>query len=311
MYRETKIDHFVFAIDHGSWRSTVYPAYKSRRKLDRLSAPPAKQAENAQFAETLDQLVTYLDQETRCTVLDAQRVEGDDFIARWIDRHPNDRHLIISGDSDFVQLISPSVSIFDASNQRHISIDEIVDEHGKRHVFTVSPKDGKIKIGVTDPAFIAEQEWWRKALFIKLMRGDASDSVFSAYPGVRYEGKKCSIRAAWDDRREQSYDWNNMMFQTWKKLIGSDASGEPITETVRVIDEYRINQSLIDLTMQPVDILTTMDQTIAAAIAQPLPAAVGIGFLRFCTVHDQPSLAKEANDHVTYLNAAYPGRPIS
>jgi len=47
---------------------------------------------------------------------------------------------------------------------------------------------------------------WRKALFIKLMRGDASDSVFSAFPGVRYEGKKISICAAWEDRIEQGYD---------------------------------------------------------------------------------------------------------
>jgi hypothetical protein len=306
MYRESKIDHFVFAIDHGSWRYKYYPAYKSRRKLARLSASPAEQDENTLFTDALNKLVVYFSQHTRCTVLDAQDVEGDDFIARWIGRHPHDNHMIISGDSDFVQLISPHVGIYDAINQRYILLNGIVDERGQRLSFSVSPKDGKLKVGPVKADFVPEREWWRKALFIKLLRGDTGDSVFSAYPGVRYEGKKCSIRAAWDDRKEQGYDWNNLMFQTWKKLVGSNDAGEPLTETVRVIDEYKINQTLIDLNMQPTDVLATMDRVIDAAIAQPMPTAVGIAFLRLCAVHDQPSLAKEANDHVTYLMAKYP-----
>jgi hypothetical protein len=305
MYRESEIDHFVFAVDHGSWRYQAYPAYKSRRKLARLSASPADQEENTLFTDALTQLVTYFNESTRCTVLEAEGIEGDDFIARWIARHPQDDHIIISGDSDFVQLISPNVCIYDAINQRNILRDGITNDRG-RLAFSVSPKDGKIKVGKTDPNFIPELEWWRKALFIKLIRGDTGDSVFSAYPGVRYEGKKCSIRAAWDDRKEQGYDWNNLMFQTWNKLLGSDEVGNPLTETVRVIDEYKINQSLIDLTMQPPDVVATMDRVIDAAITQPLPVAVGIHFLRLCATHDQPALAKEANDHVNYLNASYP-----
>ena len=127
-----------------------------------------------------------------------------------------------------------------------------------------------------------------------------ANSVFSAYPGVRYEGKKCGIRSAWEDRNTQGYDWNNLMFQTWDKLLESGG-----VQAVRVIDEYRINERLIDLTKQPERIIQKMDAMIDAA-AQAAPVQqIGRHFLRFCATHDLPVLAKEAADHVTYLNAAY------
>jgi hypothetical protein len=254
----------------------------------------------------LNDLIAYLSAYTRCSVLQVEGLEGDDFVARFVANHPDDQHIIVSADSDFVQLLAANVRIFDAINQRMIGVDAIVDERGRKLSFLVSPKDGKIKVGKPAADFAPEPDWHRKALFIKLIRGDSGDSVFSAYPGVRYEGKKCSIRAAWEDRAEMGYDWNNLMFQTWDKLIGSNEAGEAITRTVRVIDEFRINQRLIDLSQQPEHIVAKMDQAIRAAIEQPPIAGVGVGFLRFCAAHALPSLAKEVNDHVAYLNAGYP-----
>lgn len=305
MRRDFQIDHIVFAIDDGSWRYQVYPAYKSRRKLSRLIASPAEQEENTSFLTALNTLTSYLAQQTRCTVLQANNVEGDDFIARWIGRHPHDQHVIISGDSDFIQLMAPNVRIYDALNQRVIALDGIIDDRGLKLAFSVSVKDGKLKTGRPDAKFVPEEDWWRKALFIKLLRGDTGDSVFAAYPGVRYEGKKCSIKAAWEDRKNQGYDWNNLMYQQWDKLLGH-TNGEKLTERVRVIDEYRVNQQVIDLTQQPVAIQQTMDACIDAAIQQQPLKHVGIAFLQFCTVHNLPTLAKEADDHVVYLNTGYP-----
>ena len=304
MHRELKVDHIVFAVDQGSWRYDVYPAYKSRRKLNRLAVTPQEQEENEMFFSTLNLLETYLATQTRCTVLRAHGIEGDDFVARWIGRHPDDQHIIVSGDSDFVQLLAPNVRIYDALNQRMIGIDAITDERGRKLSFQVSPKDGKIKVGKPDDQFIPEPEWWRKALFLKMIRGDVGDSIFSAFPGVRYEGKKCSIRAAWEDRDAKGYDWNNLMFQTWDKLVIKGE--ERLTEQVRVIDEYRINESLIDLTKQPESVTALMDAAIADAIAAKPAGNVGIHFLRFCGTHNLPALTKEANDHAAYLNAAYP-----
>ena len=303
--RELKTEHIVFAVDNGSWRYGVYPAYKSRRRLERANATPHEQEENAMFFSALESLSTYLDTQTRCTVLKSSGIEGDDFVARWIVKHPTDEHVIISGDSDFVQLLAPNVSIYDAINQRMIRTENIVGPEGKQLAFIVSPKDGKIKVGKPEPDFVPEVDWWKKAMFLKLIRGDVGDSVFSAFPGVRYDGKKHSIGAAWEDRHEKGYDWNNLMFQTWDKLVAT-ANGEKLTETVRVIDEYRINEGLIDLTKQPEQIVRQMDAAIDEAITRQLPTNVGMGFLKFCKKHDLPSLEKEANDHVMYLNAAYP-----
>jgi hypothetical protein len=300
LYRDLRIDHIVFATDQGSWRETVYPSYKSRRKLERLAQSPRQQAEQAVFFAAFDALRKFLSDHTRCTVLTAEAVEADDFVARWIARHPHDHHIIVSADSDFVQLLADNVQIFDALNQRMISIDCVLDEHGQRLAFSVSPKDGKVRIGQPDAEFVPEPEWWRKALFVKLIRGDTSDSVFSAYPGVRYDSKRCSIRAAWEDRQEQGYDWNNLMFQTWDKLLEGGA-----VRAVRVIDEYRANEQLIDLTKQPADIIGRIDAAIDAAVTRPAVKQIGAYFLRFCATHDLPVLAKEATEHVAYLNAPY------
>ena len=90
------------------------------------------------------------------------------------------------------------------------------------------------------------------------------------------------------------------MFQTWDKLLESGG-----VQSVRVIDEYRINERLIDLTKQPEMIIKAMDGTIDAAIRVAPVQQVGRHFLRFCATHDLPALAKEAGEHVTYLNAAY------
>lgn len=297
LYRDFCIEHMVFAVDGGSWRSTIYPGYKARRNA---SLSPREQREQQQMFKALNALQTYLAAETRCTVLQEPDIEGDDFVARWIIRHPNDEHLILSSDSDFVQLIAGNVRIFDAINQRTISQQAVLDEQGRQRAFNVSPKNGKLKVGEPDEAFVPESEWWRKALFIKLVRGDVGDSIFAAYPGVRFEGKRCSIRAAWENRDEQGYDWNNLMFQTWDKLFDSGDIRQ-----VRVIDQFRLNEQLIDLSKQPAHIVQTMDATIDRAIQRSPIKQVGMYFLRFCDKHDLPILAKEAGDHVAYLNIPY------
>lgn len=302
LHRQLNLDHIVFAVDQGSWRHAVYPAYKSRRRLEQTS----EQEENRLFSNMLRDLIHYLAEQTRCTVLQANDIEGDDFIARWIARHPADDHVIISNDSDYVQLLAPNVRMFDAINNRLIAVEAVIDESGRKLSFIVSPKDGKLRVGPPDETFDPEPLWWRKALFIKLIRGDSTDSIFGAYPGVRYEGKKCSIRAAWEDT-DQGYDWNNLMCQTWSKLI-EIRDGQRVTREVRVLDEYRNNESLIDLTKQPDWVVRRMDDVIDGVCRRSPVANVGIHFIRFCTKRDLPELVKEANDHVVYLNGGYNDR---
>ena len=161
LYREHKIDHVVFAVDNGSWRYGVYPQYKAGRKAARLKMKPSDQEEHEVFRDTLNAVIEYLSEKTRCTVLNCKNIEADDMVARWTQIHPNDRHIIVSMDSDFLQLLSPTISLYDGVNDLTIDQTGVRDKAGKTLAFTVATKDGKLKVGKPDPNFIPESEWWR------------------------------------------------------------------------------------------------------------------------------------------------------
>lgn len=350
LFREYKANHVVLCLEGRSWRFDVYPRYKSKRRADKANLKPAEIEDEQAFFETMNDFANFMTEKTRVTVLQSPGVEGDDFVARWIQLHPQDEHILLSGDSDFIQLLAPNVRIYDGVEQRLITSDGVFNDKGQAMVFGVNPSDGKLKVGLplsqaqeahdkaqreeerkhkaaekereaalkktggeykpipfykTEFSFAIEPEWWRKALFIKIIRGDTSDSIFSSYPGVRYESKKISIKEAWEDRDGQGYHWNNFMLQTWDKLTGTDEAGNNIVKKVRVLDEYRFNEMLIDLTKQPQNVKDLMDHVILDAVQKEPIGNVGIHFLRFCDRHELPRLAKDAGDHAAYLNAAY------
>ena len=64
-------------------------------------------------------------------------------------------------------------------------------------------------------------EW---ALFQKCVRGDTSDNVFSAYPGVRLKGtrNKVGLEEAFNDKKTKGYSWNNLMLQRWLDHEGKE-----------------------------------------------------------------------------------------
>lgn len=352
LHRENKIDHMVFCTEGHSWRYGIYPEYKARRKLERLQKTAHEKEDDEVFMSVLTDFIAFISEKTRCTLLHSAGVEGDDFVARWIQLHPEDEHIILSGDTDFFQLLAPNVAIYDGVNERMIRTDSVVNALGEAMEFRIDPSKGKLKIGKTlkdaEKAHIAEQKdkakshaaaqkilkeaaaangesfqpcsyvaepyafqvepnWWRKALFIKIVRGDAGDGIFAAYPGVRYQGsaKKTGIREAWDDHETQGYDYNNFMLQTWDKLIGFDAAGEKLVRQVTVRDQVAFNETLIDLTKQPQEVKDRMDTVIVQAVQKEPVSNVGIEFLRFCAKHQLANLSKEATDHAAYLNAAY------
>ena len=308
LHREMKVDHMVFATEGKSWRYQIYPQYKAKRKLERAEMTAREKEESEVFLHVLNEFTTYLAEKTRCTVLHSPGVEGDDWVARWVQLHPDDEHVILSGDSDFIQLLAPNVSILDGVNERIIAQDGVTDFKGRRLEFHVDASKGKLKVGdKADPDWLPEPEWWQKALFIKIIRGDDGDGIFSAYPGARYEGssKKTGIREAWEDRNSGGYHWNNFMLQRWTKLLGKDADGNAITEEVRVLDQYKFNERLIDLTKQPEEIKSLMDEVIVQAVQKEPVGNVGIHFLRFCNDQNLPNLTREAADHSAYLNASY------
>jgi hypothetical protein len=131
------------------------------------------------------------------------------------------------------------------------------------------------------------------------MRGDTSDNVFSAYPGVRTKGtsKKVGLTEAFEDRKSKGYSWNNLMLQRWTDHNGVEH---------RVLEDYERNRRLIDLSHQPDDIKAIMADTIATATsANKNVSQVGIRLIKFCNLYDLKKIADQAQAYAEPLNARY------
>ena len=172
--------HVIFCLEGRSWRKDYYAPYKRNRSDARAAHTEKEAEEDKMFWETYDNLTKYLSERTNCSVLRCPTAEGDDIIARWIALHPQDEHIIISSDTDFVQLIAPNVKQYNGITDELITIEGIFDAKG-RPVLDKKTKQAK---ACPDPAWL---------LFEKCMRGDSSDNVFSAYPGVREKGTKNKV----------------------------------------------------------------------------------------------------------------------
>lgn len=299
LYKETNVDHIVFAVDYSSWRYTVYPAYKGKRKLDRLEKSIEDQEQDKMFLDAMNDLVEFLDKKTNCTVLKQYQIEADDFVAGWVQSHPNDEHIIVSADSDFVQLLDKNVSIYDGVKNLYITIDQITNIDNKKMSFEINTKNGKIKIGSVDNNFVPETDWWKKALFLKIIRGDIGDGIYPAYPKVRYNGssKKVGINEAWNDHIAKGFDWNNFMLSEWQKPLINGT-----VENVKVKDSFAFNELLIDLTKQPDDVKQKMFETILEKSNKKNIKLINLHFLKFCGKYDLPQLAAEAIQHSDYLS---------
>jgi 5'-3' exonuclease len=278
--------HVVFCLEGRSWRKDHYKPYKAQRAASRAAHTEREAEEEKVFWEAFDTFKEFVTEKTNCTVLQNSRLEADDLIAGWIQTHPNDKHVIISTDTDFVQLIAPNVKQYNGVMETTITHEGIFDAKGKRVI------DKKTQ----EPKAIPDPQW---LLFEKCMRGDTSDNVFSAYPGVREKGtkNKVGLREAYGDRDLKGYSWNNLMLQRW-----TDHNGEEH----RVLDDYERNRVLIDLSAQPAEIKTIITETIATATgANKNISQVGIRLIKFCNLYDLKKISDQAQAYAEPLNARY------
>ena len=287
VYQRFQADHVVFALEGRSWRKDFYAPYKRQRAEARAAQTETEQEEDRLFWETFDNLTKYLREQTNCSVVRHENAEADDVIARWIALHPQDQHVIISSDTDFVQLLSENVEQYNGITDELLTIHGIYDAKGRPVV------DKKTK----EPKTIPDPEW---LLFEKCMRGDASDNVFSAYPGVRTKGTKnrTGLLEAYQDRQDKGYAWNNLMLQRWTDHEGVEH---------RVLDDYERNRHLIDLTAQPDTVKQQVDQAIREQISHKDTGQVGIRFMRFCGKYELIRASEAAEQFSRWLNETYQG----
>ena len=280
-------DHVVFALEGRSWRKDFYPPYKRNRAEARAALTEAEQEEDRLFWETYDVFTKYLAEQTNCSVIRHERAEADDIIARWIALHPQDHHTIVSSDTDFVQLLAENVDQYNGITDELLTLRGVLDDRGRE----VTDKKTKLPKTVPDPAWL---------LFEKCMRGDPTDNVFSAFPGVRVKGtkNKTGLQEAFADRERQGFAWNNLMLSRWTDHEGAEH---------RVLDDYTRNRQLIDLTAQPQEILDAVDGAIRDQISPGDIGQVGVRFMRFCGRFELTRISDQAEQYATWLNQTYQG----
>jgi len=290
-WRDLGGTHVVVCSDARSWRKDFYPPYKAQRREAASAQSPAEQEANRAFMDAFDSFQEFLHEKTNVTFLQAPGCEADDFIARWIQLHPDDEHIIVSSDSDFYQLIAPNVKQYNGVMNQLITLDGIWDDRDRP---VMDKKTGEQKT-------IGDPEW---VLFEKCIRGDSSDNIFTAYPRAPKKGTKNKIgmMEAFEDRKGKGFNWNNFMLQTW---VDHDEKEH------RVRDDYQRNRQLIDLTMQPQEIIDVLDESIFQAVQVDHKKHVGINLMRFCGANNLVRVGDNADDHARYLGASYANKKVA
>ena len=284
VFRKFEADHVVFCLEGRSWRKDFYEPYKKNRVVARQALTETEQEEDKVFWETYDDLTTFLKNKSNCTVIRNEIAEADDLIARFIHQHPDDEHYVISSDTDFHQLLDNNVHQYNGITNELHTIEGIFDDKGKAVI------DKKTK----EPKAIPDPKW---LLFEKCMRGDTSDNVFSAFPGVRKKGtkNKVGLLEAFEDKDRKGFNWNNMMLQRWVDHNEVEH---------RVLDDYQRNVTLIDLTAQPEEIKDYIDETITSIDVKSNPM-VGAQFLKFCGKYDLQKISDHIEIYAHFLQSSY------
>ena len=285
-WRDQKADHVIFCLEGRSWRKDFYAPYKANRAVARAALTEREAEEDRLFWETFDALKDFLGNKTNCTVLQHANLEADDLIAGWIQAHPADHHTIVSSDTDFHQLLAENVNQYNGIADELHTIKGIFDKKGKA-VIDKKTKEAKV---IPDPKWI---------LFEKCMRGDPTDNVFSAFPGVRKVGSKnkVGLQEAFNDKDAKGFAWNNLMLQRWTDHNGIEH---------KVLDDYHRNVQLVDLTAQPDEVKVQIAETIADGAVPLNRPMVGAQFLKFCGKYDLVKMSEQADSFVRFLEASYP-----
>jgi 5'-3' exonuclease len=284
--RINKINHVVFCLEGRSWRKDFYEPYKKNRAVAKAALTEKELEEDKLFWETFENLKNFLIEKTNCTVLRHDHLEADDLISGWIQHHPSDDHIIVSSDTDFHQLLASNVSQYNGITEELHTINGIFDKKNKLVI------DKKTK----QPKTIPDPEW---ILFEKCIRGDSSDNVFSAYPGVRVKGSKnkVGLTEAFEDRKSKGFNWNNLMLQRW--------TDHNMVEH-RVMDDYERNRTLIDLKAQPSHVKDWIHQTIVEGAVPKEKSMIGIQFLKFCGKYELNRLSEMSNNIADIFSNSYP-----
>lgn len=221
-------DNVVCVFDNPSWRKEYTASEKciSHKKYKANRRKNLTEKQIIQF-EVFDQHIQYfksiIKEKTGMLILERERLEADDIIAGFVEAYPDDTHIILTGDNDFLQLLKyDNVTVYD-------------------------PIEDKAK-NLSKYDFDADY-----FMFQKCFRGDTGDNVMSSYPRVRTE----KIKKAYTD----DFTLENLLQHTFTVEYFDD-SGELVSKKYKTLDVYHENLLLMDLSCQPDDIKQLIHETV-------------------------------------------------
>lgn len=185
----------VMAFDRHSWRKDYTASeacvskkpYKGQRRKDMT---PSQQAKYMQFIQHVKDFEELMTNHTGILTLAADGLEADDLIAGFCQAYNDVDRVIISSDSDMLQL----------------------KRYGNVRIFSpITDKEQTLDDFDNDPDYY---------VFQKCIRGDAADNIQNAFPRVR----TARIRAAYED----PYEHTRLMKETWTDQDGNEMSVEDL-----------------------------------------------------------------------------------
>jgi hypothetical protein len=266
MVNKYKPDEVVAAFDSHSWRkeytkyaSLSHKKYKGKRRQN-LTDKEREQLE--MFDMHIQDFYEYLKTSTSLIVLKNNLLECDDLIAGFVDMYPDDKHVIISTDKDFIQLLNnPNVTLIEPDKEKQRTLLEWNNDH-------------------------------KFFMFEKCIRGDISDNVQSSYP--RLQKKK--IDAAYTD----SYLRANVMAHEFAVEVIDD-DGTLVEHKYKTSELFEENELLMDLRMQPAEIRRKMDRTIHKAMAERSRFDL-IKFIQLCGRYDLERIRSNSKQFTKMLS---------
>lgn len=266
-FKKFNVDEVVVAFDSYSWRKAytadkelcvTHQKYKGNRRKD-MSVTDKEKLEK--FDEHIPQFMELFQTLTNCVVLHKKYLEADDLIAGYIQARPYEKHILLSADKDFMQLLV------------------------RNDVTLINPVDDKertLKEYDDDPYYFIYQ---------KCFRGDSGDFVMSAYPFLR-ENK---LKASYTDPVLRT----NLMKHEFTVLANKD-TGMPTEHSYVTEDVYEENELLMDLTKQPESIRKLINDTIDEAVVNRGKFNY-IEFLRYCGKYELNNIRDRIDDFIPML----------
>ncbi len=259
-FKKYRPDQIICTFDRPNWRKSYTKSdmcvsgkvYKANR---RQNMTPNEEQRYTEFKAHITEFETIVRDRTSMVCMASPHLEADDIMAGFAEMYQDDRVFVISADKDLMQLLKfPNVRLIDPATDNDRLCDDV--------------------------------DWF---MFLKCVRGDRGDNVFSAFPRVR----ETRVRKAF----EEEFERLALMNETFMGLYGDELEKTEF----RVGDLFEENHLLMDLYSQPTPVKTLITQTITKAMSNP-GKYNHFHFIKFCGKHQLKRITKNVDQYIKMLS---------